>query len=93
MPTNLCVCENLNQGDQHILVKVDKRRWGKPMTVMVFSNFKSLNVRKLLKKAKEYCASGGTVREDTIEIQGDHRQKLKKFLIREGYSEDQIEVR
>ncbi|MHA1612824.1 MAG: hypothetical protein ACTSVZ_02705 [Promethearchaeota archaeon] len=46
----------------------------------------------MAKKAKGYCASGGTVKGSTVEIQGDHRRKLKKFLLNLGYSEENIEI-
>ncbi|TFG01482.1 MAG: translation initiation factor, partial [Promethearchaeota archaeon] len=36
------------------------------------------------------CASGGTVRGNELELQGDHRFKLKKFLIDLGFSEENI---
>jgi len=39
----------------------------------------------LLKQLKTQCGSGGTVKEDTIEIQGDHSQKLVQLLAQLGY--------
>ena len=49
-------------------------------------------MKKVCKKAKQYCASGGTVKGSTIEIQGDHRHKLKKFLKKIGYSDENVEI-
>ena len=38
-----------------------------------------------MKKLKAQCGSGGTVKEDTIEIQGEHKQKLLDILNKLGY--------
>lgn len=92
LPIDLCVCETLHQEDQKITINLDKRKWGRAMTIINFSNFKGANLKKICKKAKAYCASGGTVKESTIEIQGDHRRKLKKFLEDLGYPEQNIEI-
>ncbi|MBD3352770.1 MAG: stress response translation initiation inhibitor YciH [Candidatus Lokiarchaeota archaeon] len=91
LPMDLCVCESLNQEDQRITISQESRKWGRVVTVVTF-NSEVENLKKLLKKAKTYCASGGTTRENAIEIQGDHRIKLKKFLIKQGFPEENIEI-
>jgi translation initiation factor 1 len=88
----LCVCESLQQEEQKITIFIDKRKWGRAMTVLNFSNIKGANLKKICKKAKQYCASGGTVKDNTIEVQGDHRYKLRKFLESIGYTEENIEI-
>ena len=50
------------------------------------------DLKKMLKKAKTYCASGGTVRENQIEIQGEHKNKLRRLLIKEGIPVENIEI-
>ncbi len=47
----------------------------------------------LAKKLKGELACGGTVKDGRIELQGDHRNRVKDILIKSGYSEDLIEVR
>jgi translation initiation factor 1 len=34
---------------------------------------------------KKLCGSGGTVRDSTIEVQGDHRDRLETRLLELGY--------
>ncbi len=92
LPKELGIRESLQQEEQVITVNVEKRKWGKPMTVVKFSDTKDTNLKKLAKKAKSYCASGGTVKEDRIEVQGDHRQKMRKLLIKLGYPEENINI-
>ena len=94
LPKELGIRESLQQEEQVITVNVEKRKWGKPMTVVKFSG-QSLDpqtLKKLAKKAKSFCASGGTVKGDRIEVQGEHRQKMKKLLIKEGYPENNINI-
>ena len=45
---------------------------------------------QLAKILKGACASGGTVKGRTIELQGDHKKKVAKVLEQNGYK---VEVR
>lgn len=39
----------------------------------------------MLKQFKSLCAAGGTIAEDRIEIQGDHRERVLTALKGLGY--------
>jgi translation initiation factor 1 len=39
----------------------------------------------LAKRLKRICGSGGTVKDGTIEIQGDHRARVVEELTRTGF--------
>ena len=41
--------------------------------------------KKLLQKLQSACASGGSLKDAGMEIQGDHRVKLEEILGRQGY--------
>jgi len=43
------------------------------------------DLKKLAKKLKQKCGTGGTIKSGTIEIQGDHREVLKQELLQLGY--------
>lgn len=60
-------------------------RKGKTVTVITGFQHKSETLSKLLKQLKSQCGSGGTVKDDSLEIQGDHRQKLLETLIKLNY--------
>ncbi len=53
---------------------------------------KEMNPEELARKLKKKLACGGTYKEGKIELQGDHREKVKKLLVQEGFPEEQIEV-
>ena len=60
-------------------------RKGKTVTVITGFQHSPETLNKLLKQLKSQCGSGGTMKDDNLEIQGDHRQKLMKFLGDLGY--------
>lgn len=60
-------------------------RKGKTVTVVTGFQHNSETLAKLLKKLKSQCGSGGTIKDDTLEIQGDHKQKLLETLTKLGY--------
>lgn len=60
-------------------------RKGKTVTVITGFQHSPETLNKLLKKLKSQCGSGGTVKDDNLEIQGDHKQKLLEILTGLGY--------
>lgn len=60
-------------------------RKGKTVTVITGLQHNPETLSKLLKNLKAQCGSGGTVKEDTLEIQGEHKQKLLDLLTQLGY--------
>jgi translation initiation factor 1 len=73
---------------EHILsIRPEKKgRGGKTVTVLYdFPIGSEEYFKKLVKKIKRECGSGGTFKGDSIEVQGDHRDKLKLFLDELGF--------
>ena len=73
LPNELCVCEDIAREQQKIDITVDKRRYGKMMTIIDGINSNDLDLDVLITKLKKKCASGGTIKDGKIELQGDHR--------------------
>jgi translation initiation factor 1 len=77
---------DLPPNQQNIRVQVSRKgRGGKTVTVISGFQAKSETLADLLKKLKAQCGTGGTAKEDTLEIQGDHAQKLVQILVQLGY--------
>lgn len=77
---------DLPPNQQTVRIQVSRKgRGGK--TVSVVSGFQSKpeTLFDLAKKLKAQCGTGGAVKDDTIEIQGDHAQKLLQILTGLGY--------
>jgi len=62
-----------------------KGRGGKTVTLVKKLVLSEEDMKELAKKLKQVCGSGGTIKEDMIEIQGEHREKIAEALIKLGY--------
>ncbi|NEP58562.1 MAG: translation initiation factor [Symploca sp. SIO2G7] len=62
-----------------------KGRKGKTVTIITGFQAQPETLTKLLKQLKSHCGSGGTIKENTLEIQGDHTEKLMQILTKLGY--------
>lgn len=60
-------------------------RKGKTVTVVSGLQLSTASLQKLLKALKSYCGGGGTLKEDCLEIQGDQREKILTYLLKQGY--------
>ncbi len=85
LPKEICVCEEIAREQQNITIAVDKRRYGKMMTVVDGLNPHDLDLDSLISNLKSISACGGTIKEGRIELQGDHRPKVKKALEKLGF--------
>ena len=93
LPKELCVCDTIGKDDQNIVVRIEKKRFGKIVTVVDGFDSKSVDMNELFKTLKKKFACGGTVRDNTIELQGNHKNHVKKVLIDEGFSESSIKIK
>jgi translation initiation factor 1 len=71
---------------QNLRVQASRKgRKGKTVTVITGFQAKPETIAALLKQLKAQCGTGGTMRENEIEIQGEHKQKLVQILTQLGY--------
>jgi len=90
LPEQACVCEQIVKSSQKIKVTTDKKRYGKIVTVV--TGFESgIDVKKIAKSLKNELACGGTYKDNAIELQGDHRKKIKEILVTLGFERESID--
>jgi len=89
LPKQACVCEEIAKSEQRIQVTTIKKKFGKLVT-LVSGIEKGIDIKKIAKDLKAELGCGGTVRENVIELQGDHIRKIKPILVRLGFSESSI---
>lgn len=68
-----------------ILQRESKGRGGKVVSLVKGLVLSEEDRAALAKQLKQTCGSGGTLRDDVIEIQGDHREKIAAVLRELGY--------
>jgi translation initiation factor 1 len=66
-----------------VRVRIEKRPKGKKVTVL--AGLAPADRETLLKPLKALCGAGGTIKDDTLEVQGEHREKVLAELARRGY--------
>ncbi|PIN80786.1 stress response translation initiation inhibitor YciH [Candidatus Woesearchaeota archaeon CG10_big_fil_rev_8_21_14_0_10_30_7] len=90
LPLDLCVCESIAKESQIITVKTEKKKFGKIYTVIEGINEKEINIEQLCKELKSKFACGGTYKQNNIELQGNHKQKIKQILVEKGFAPETI---
>ena len=93
LPTELCICEEIAKESLRVRISTDKRRFGKLATIVEGIDDGSIDLKELSSLLKAKCACGGTIRDSTIELQGDHRAKVREILETIGYSPESIDVK
>ena len=61
-------------------------RKGKGVTTISGLPLDNGTMVQMAKKLKQLCGTGGTVKDGVVEIQGDHREKIRDALVKEGYT-------
>ncbi len=89
LPEQACVCEQIEKSSQKIKITTDRKRYGKIVTVV--TGFEGgIAIKQIAKDLKNRLACGGTYKDNAIELQGDHRKKIKKELVKLGFDADSI---
>ena len=84
------MCEQIVKSDQRIRITEEKKRYGKIMTII--SGFdKGIDVKKIAKSLKNELACGGTFKDNSIELQGAHKERVKPLLVELGFEAESIE--
>lgn len=85
LPDELGIDEDLGRAEQRISVRVDERTYGKAMTVVEGFDESSVDLGDLASDLKSSLATGGTVDDGRIELQGDHGERVRDLLGEKGF--------
>ena len=77
LPKELCVCETIAKESQQITVKRIFKKYKKKYTVIEGIDEKQIDLKIVAKKLKNKFACGGNVKDNKIELQGDHRKNIQ----------------
>ncbi len=84
------LCEQLIREQQIIKIKLEKRRYGREVTIIEGLDEREVNLKKLASELKSKLATGGTYKNGRIELQGDHRFRVREILAEMGFPEENI---
>ncbi len=72
---------------QRVIVRLDKKaRAGKAVTIVEGIRMSQKDMDALLKRLKTRLATGGTIKDSSLEIQGDHCAVVLDLLKKEGFN-------
>lgn len=78
--------KDLDQGDGIVrLHRETKGRKGKGVTLIKGLVLPAEELKAVAKKLKQLCGTGGSIKDQIIEIQGDQRQVIKAALEKQGH--------
>jgi translation initiation factor 1 len=86
------VLGELDKSETHLVVRTETRRWGKPVTVIQGLEKTGRSIKEIAHDLKSRLATGGTVKDGVIMLQGDHRTRVKDELVKLGFEAANIDV-
>src|SRR6476661_884167 len=78
--------ETLEPAKQKLKIKLEtKHRGGKAVTLVDGFSGTTEDMEDLGKKLKNFCGTGGSAKDGEIIVQGDQRDKVLQWLLKNGY--------
>lgn len=82
--------EELERSEARIIVRLEFRRFRKPVTII--QGLPAGRLEEVARELKRRFGAGGTSKGGEVLLQGDHRGHVKGELVRLGFSSDHIDL-
>ncbi|MDG5758534.1 stress response translation initiation inhibitor YciH [Natronococcus sp. A-GB1] len=77
---------DLEAAEQLLSIRMEKRRYGKPVTIVEGFDLPKSELKSVASDLKSSVGTGGTVDGGRIELQGDHRDRVPELLRERGFN-------
>ncbi|HKM51541.1 MAG TPA: stress response translation initiation inhibitor YciH [Candidatus Bathyarchaeia archaeon] len=82
--------EELDLSEARIVVKLEFRRFRKPVTII--RGLPTGRLDEIARELKRRFGAGGTTKGGEVLLQGDHRNHVKNELVKLGFPGDHIDM-
>ena len=80
--------ETLKAAEQKLKIRLEtKHRAGKAVTLIEGFAGTNEDLEKLGRELKNFCGTGGSAKDNEIIVQGDQRDKVLQWLLKNGYKQ------
>ncbi len=91
LPKDICACEAIEkETTQKLKVYTTQKRFRKLVTIV--EGLEGEELANTAKELKRKLACGGSSKDGMVVLQGDHKEKVRKFLVSLGYPREAITV-
>lgn len=80
-----CLPPDTAPDKQTLRVRLEKRKNGKVVTCVTGFQCRESTVASLFGELKSFCGAGGSCTEESLEVQGDHTNKICELLLKRKY--------
>ena len=77
---------DLERSEQTLSIRHEKRRYGKPVTIVEGFDLPEQELKPIASDLKQAIGTGGTVDNRRIELQGKHDDRVRALLTDHGFS-------
>jgi translation initiation factor 1 len=75
---------SISPAEQRLKIRLEtKQRGGKAVTIV--DGFVGNNMEEIGRQLKAFCGTGGSVKDRQIIVQGDNRDKVLQWLLKQGF--------
>lgn len=78
--------DDLARAEQRLTVRVERRTYDKPVTIIEGFDEDAVDVSDVASDLKSSLGAGGTTDGGTIEVQGDHEDRVVELLEDRGFA-------
>jgi translation initiation factor 1 len=86
------ILAHLDREQATVTVRLERRRFSKSATMIEGLRLEKEGLHSLATKMKRKLATGGTVKDNAILLQGDQRLAAARFLVESGFQQQSIQV-